>query len=82
MNQSKPEHGKFTFFLDSKEIVTDQPSLKGREIKAMGRIPGEYQLFLETEGDEPDEAIADTQRVELEGRTKHFYAVPPATFGR
>ncbi|MDE2706092.1 MAG: multiubiquitin domain-containing protein [Gemmatimonadota bacterium] len=80
MNQSKQD--KYIFFIDGKEIVTEQSSLTGEEIKSMARIPGEYQLFLETQGDEPDQAISDRETVSLGKPTKHFYAVPPATFGR
>ena len=73
---------KYIFFIDGKEIVTDHSSLTGQEIKAMARITGEYQLFLEKEGDEPDQAISDGDTVPLSKPIKHFYAVPPATFGR
>lgn len=73
---------KYIFYIDGKEIVTDQSSLNGRDIKAMARIPGEYQLFLESKGDEPDRAISDRDTIDLGEPTKHFYAVPPATFGR
>ena len=80
MNELKQD--KYIFFIDGKEIVTEHSSLNGQEIKAMARIPGEYQLFLEEEGDSPDRAISDGKAVDLSEPTKHFYAVPPATFGR
>ena len=78
----EPDQDKYIFFIDGKEIVTEHSSLTGQEIKAMARIPGEYQLFLEKEGDEPDQAISDDDAVDLSKPNKHFYAVPPATFGR
>ena len=80
MNEHKPD--KYIFFLDGKEIVTERSSLTGQEIKAMARITGEYQLFIEEKGDKPDRAISDGETVSLSGPIKHFYAVPPATFGR
>ena len=79
MNHNKPD--KYIFFIDDKEFVTNKSSLTGHEIKTMARIAGEYQLFLEAQGDEPDLAISDREPVSLDGPTKHFYAVPPATFG-
>ena len=80
MNQVKLD--KYIFYIDGKEIVTEHSSLTGQEIKSMARIPGEYQLFLETQGDEPDQAISDRETVYLGHPASHFYAVPPATFGR
>ena len=80
MNELKQD--KYIFFIDGKEIVTEHTSLNGQEIKALARIPGEYQLFLEEKGDSPDLAVSDGDAVDLSEPTKHFYAVPPATFGR
>ena len=77
-----PKLDKYIFFVDGKEIVTEHSSLNGQEIKALARISGEYQLFLEEEGEKPDRAISDSHSVALGKPTKHFYAVPPATFGR
>lgn len=78
------EHPKrFHFFVDAKRYETDKPSLTGAEIKAIAGVTPTYQLFLEEEGDTPDRAISDGEAVELkEGEDiRHFYAVPPATFG-
>jgi hypothetical protein len=78
------EHPKrYHFFVDAKRYETDKPSLAGAEIKAIAGVTPTYQLFLEEEGDTPDRAISDGEAVELkEGEdTRHFYAVPPATFG-
>jgi len=70
-------------FIDAKRYETDKLSLTGAEIKALAGITPTYQLFLEEEGDTPDRAVSDGESVVLkEGeRTRHFYAVPPATFG-
>ena len=80
--KDKPMIDKYIFFIDGKEITTDHSPLNGQEIKALGRISGEYQLFLEEEGDKPDKAISDGETVSLSGPIKHFYAVPTATFGQ
>jgi hypothetical protein len=79
------EHPKqFHFFVDAKRYETEKSSLTGAEIKAIAGVNPTYQLFLEEEGDTPDKPISDSEAVTLkEGEhTRHFYAVPPATFGR
>lgn len=69
------------FFVDAKPFETDQTALTGAQIKARAGVPAEYQLFLEEEGDKPDRAISDGESINLQGEPKHFFAVPPATFG-
>lgn len=68
------------FFVDGKGYISDKRSLTGLEIKTIANVPGEYQLFLEAEGDAPDRAISDGESVAV-GHKPHFFAVPPATFG-
>jgi hypothetical protein len=76
------EHKKqYHLFVDAKKYETDQRSLIGAAIKTLAAVPANYQLFLEEEGDTPDKAISDGEAEDLEGREKHFFAVPPATFG-
>jgi hypothetical protein len=76
------EHIKtFRFFVDGKQFETDQRSITGGEIKNKAGVPPTYQLFLEEEGDTADKPVADSEALDLEGREKHFFAVPPATFG-
>ncbi|MBD8900358.1 multiubiquitin domain-containing protein [Rhodanobacter sp. DHG33] len=76
------EHKKeYEFFVDAKKYHTEKATLTGAEIKAIADVSPTYQLFLEEEGDQPDRAISDGDSVSLEGRDKHFFAVPPATFG-
>jgi hypothetical protein len=82
MNEQEQKK-RFHFFVDAKRYETDKPSLTGAEIKAIASITPTYQLFLEEEGDRPDKPIPDSEAVHLtEGEhIRHFYAVPPATFG-
>jgi len=83
-NEHEQEHKKrYHFFVDAKRYETDKSSLTGIEIKTIASVTPTYQLFLEEEGDTPDKPIADSETVPLkEGEdTRHFYAVPPATFG-
>ena len=72
---------QYHFFVDGKQYETDKKQLNGADIKNKASVPAGYQLFLEEEGDTPDKPISDGDTVDLEGREKHFFAVPPATFG-
>jgi hypothetical protein len=71
----------FEFFVDAVRYETNEASMTGAKIKAQAEITPTYQLYLEEQGDTPDKAIADSEGVDLSGKIKHFYAVPPATFG-
>jgi hypothetical protein len=77
------EHPKlYKFFLDAKGFESTDSHRTGAQIKAfIPSIPAAYQLYVEEEGDTPDKPISDSETVSLEDRIKHFYAVPPATFG-
>jgi hypothetical protein len=79
---TEPEKPKLNkFFVDAREFETAETALTGQQIKAKANVQPTYQLFLEEEGDRPDRAISDGESVGLEGKPKHFFAVPPATFG-
>jgi hypothetical protein len=69
------------FFVDAKRYETAKTALTGAEIKAIANVTPNYQLFLEEEGDKPDRGIGDGEAVSIHERVKHFFAVPPATFG-
>ncbi len=76
------DHGKkYHFFVDGKKYDTDQPSMSGADIKKEAGVNPAYQLFLEAEGNDADKPIGDTEGVDLTKGNRHFYAVPPATFG-
>lgn len=79
MNEHKPP--QYHFFVDNKKVETDKASLNALEIKALAGVPANYQLFLEERGDAADRAISDGESLDLTTPPKHFYAVPPATFG-
>jgi hypothetical protein len=77
------EHQKtFHFFVDAKRFETHDESLTGAAIKRIAAVDPTYQLFEEEEGDRPDKPISDQESVNLSGKIMHFYAVPPATFGK
>lgn len=76
------KHPSYHFFVDAKKYESDKPNLTALEIKNMAGVPGNYQLYQEEEGDTPDRAISDGETVTLDDGEKHFFAVPPATFGK
>lgn len=80
MNEHKPT--QYHFFVDNNKYDTDHTALTGLEIKTQASVPSNYQLFLEEHGNAPDRAISDGEAVNMENPPKHFYAVPPATFGQ
>lgn len=75
-------HEKLFYFMDAKKVETEKTSLTGLEIKQTAGVPGDYQLFLEVHGNDPDRAISDTESFTITKPPLHFYSVPPATFGR
>ncbi len=56
-----------------------EPLLAGAQLKALGAIPAENQLFLEQQGGK-DLPIGDQQSVEMKNGL-HFYDVAPGNFG-
>ena len=74
-------HSIHPFFVDAKRYETAKTALTGAEIKSIASVAPNYQLFLEEEGDKPDKGISDGEAVGVTERIKHFFAVPPATFG-
>jgi hypothetical protein len=82
--QNQHEHGHaktYHFFVDGRKYEVEQSSLTGADVKRIAGVNPTYQLYLEEEGDEPDQPIADSTGIDLSHGTKHFFAVPPATFG-
>lgn len=79
----KDNHRPYFFFVDGTKYESEQSSLTGADIKVRANVNPTYQLFLEAEGNDPDKAISDGEGIDLsdKGKPKHFYAVPPATFG-
>ena len=76
------EHPKeYPFFVDGKRFTSKEESIDAAKLKALVDAPANYQVFLEEEGDTPDRALSDKEGVTLSGKEKHFFVVPPATFG-
>ena len=80
VNKGKDE-GKVTpihinIFINDKKFVAPKPVMTGAEIKALGGIPAEYQLFLEEPGPKPDKGVRDGEQVELKSGMRFFGVVP------
>ena len=72
----KKKHIKI--FIGSNEYEVESDHLTGAQIKTLGNVPTDYQLFLEQPGD--DQPVADATSIKLKNGM-HFYGVPAATFG-
>jgi len=73
---------QYHYFVDEVKYDTDQPNITGALIKV--KLPDSkkgYSLFLEGHGKQQDVLINDDTSISLEGGAKHFYTVPPASFG-
>jgi len=80
-NKNHEKH-KYHYFVDGVEYETDESHVTGALIKV--KLPESkrgYALYLEGNKNHPDTLINDDTSVSLEGEPKHFYTVPPASFG-
>ncbi len=68
-------------FINGKKFVASKPVMTGAEIKILGGVPAEYQLFLEVSGPKPDKGVRDDEQVELKSGM-HFFGVVPGNLGR
>lgn len=76
-----PREKHYGYFVDGKHYETTHSALTGAQIKAaVPNFDASYQLVLEAD---PDRVIQDSETVDLNVHPeRHFYSVPPATFGR
>lgn len=77
-----PGRVKYHYFLDSVKIDTEQSSINGADVRA--HLPPEksgYAIFLESQGNDPDKQVQDSDGFSLEKKPLRFYSVPPANFG-
>ena len=65
-------------FIGDKEYEVESDHMTGAQIKVLGNVPSDYQLFLEQPGD--DQPVPDANSIKLK-KGMHFYGVPAATFG-
>jgi hypothetical protein len=81
-DDKKHEKQKYHYFVDGVKYETDESHVTGALIKV--KLPESkrgYALYLEGHGRHPDTLINDDTSISLEGEAKHFYTVPPASFG-
>ncbi len=77
------DHREYVYFVDGVKYTTENANVTGQYI--MSQIPGfdpAYSLYLEGHEDDADELITASTTISLEHGDKHFYTVPPASFGR
>lgn len=80
-NKVEKDH-KYIYFVDSDKFESSEANTTGALIKV--KLPDSkrgYALYLEGHGNDPDTLINDDTSVSLENGSKHFYTVPPASFG-
>ena len=73
---------KYLYFVDGDKFEVETANTTGALMKA--KLPeGKrgYALYEEGHGNDPDTLINDETSVSLEKGAKHFYTVPPASFG-
>jgi len=71
---------KLKFFIDGKEFETDRQYILGAEIRKLGNIPTDYEIFLSIHGPFEDELIKDDTRVDLaRPGIESFYGCKPNT---
>lgn len=68
------EHHEIVIFIDDVPHQTEHHQLTGAELKTLGEVPADYDLFRKIHGKD-DEKIQDTQKVHLHNH-EHFYSAP------
>jgi hypothetical protein len=66
--------------IDKKNFDVHNQFITGAELKKLGGIPADYEVFLKVNGPGEDQLIRDTDKVDLSqpGR-EHFYGCKPNT---
>jgi hypothetical protein len=78
-SEHKPAHDQVTIHINKDRFTVTSPIL-GSDLRALGQIPAENQLFLEQHGDEPDILIEPAKSYELKNGS-HLYDLPRGTVG-
>jgi len=84
MASKEQDKEKLFYFVDGDKFETEESHTTGAIIRS--RLPESkrtYALYLEGQGKDPDQPIADDTTVSLEKDKgpKRFYTVPSASFG-
>ena len=67
-------------FIDGVRRIAPEPRMTGAELKVLGEVPADYQLFLEVPGPKPDIGIRDDEEIDLKPGMR-FNGVVPGTLG-
>ncbi|WP_079469077.1 multiubiquitin domain-containing protein [Chitinophaga ginsengisegetis] len=71
---------KLKFTLDCKDYETDRQYITGTELRKLGKIPADYEIYLSISGPYEDELISDDVRVNLaRPGIENFYSCKPNT---
>lgn len=78
-HQDNASHDQVTIHINKDRFTVTLPIL-GSELRALGHIPAENQLFLEQPGEDPDLLIEPDKSYELKNGS-HLYDLPRGTVG-
>lgn len=78
-SERTPSHDQVTIHINKDRFVVAVP-ISGSELRTIGNVPAENQLFLERPGDEPDLLIEPDKTYELKNGS-HLYDLPRGTVG-
>lgn len=80
--QEEKDNRKYHYFVDGEKYEIDEANTTGASIKVkLPEAKRGYALYLEGHGNDPDTLINDETSISLDKGAKHFYTVPPASFG-
>lgn len=69
------EHKEISIIIDKKEYKAPKEEMTGAELKVLGNVGSDRDLFEEMPGKQDDKKISDNETVHLKDGM-HFYSVP------
>lgn len=68
------------YAIDGNNFETSNPIVKGSDLRSQGKVPADYEVYLEVNGPGDDELIGSDQEVDISqpGKEK-FYSSKPTT---
>jgi hypothetical protein len=66
MPPDQPRHGPPKLFIDNQPFDWDKPTITGAEIRKLGGLPDNVQIFQKVPG-KPDREIHNETKVDLKG---------------
>lgn len=76
----RPDERHVPIFIDNVRRIAPRQHMTGAELKVLGEVPANYQLFLEVPGPGEDRGIRNDEVVKLLPQQR-FYSVPAGTLG-